>query len=212
MELSLEAIIGIVSLLLGGSGLTAIITWRYVRKKAKAEASLAEAEAERAKFESVQAAVNATKEVQDSYQQLLSDMKSDREEQRAYVEEQKQYIAELKEDRRHLRAERDELRERQDKLERTMRDLQDKVARQGRMYEATRPLLCGRRSCIDRIPVAPSVGEETDATSQPVSENPPATVAKADQPEAQPAEARQTAKKRVTRKPKVNEIDPYNGD
>lgn len=208
MELTLESIIGIVSLILGGSGLTAIITWRYVRKKAKAEASLAEAEAERAKFESVQAAVNATKEVQDSYQQLLADMKADREEQRAYVEEQKQYIAELKEDRRHLRSERDELRERQDKLERTMRELQDKVARQGRMYEATRPLLCGRRSCIDRIPVAPLDSEATDATSQPAIPAPdeaaPIVIAK--------TEASQTAKKRVTRRTKQNEIEPYNGD
>lgn len=156
MELSLEAIIGIASLFLGGSGIVGIVTWRWARKKAKAEATEAEAMAEKAKFEAVQAAVNATKEVQDSYQQLLADMKADREEQRAYAEEQKQYIAELKEDRRHLREERDELRGRVDGIEKVQRDLLFDVAKLKRSVAFYRPLACGRQDCPDRIVVTAS--------------------------------------------------------
>lgn len=139
MELSVESIIGIVSLLLGGSGLTAVITWRSARKKAKAEASSAE-------FAAVQAAMAALKDMQDSYRQMVSDVNNDREEQR-------KYIAELKEDRKHLREERDELRARQNDLEKAVRDLKNDVARMGRKVDAMRPLLCGRSKCPDRMPV-----------------------------------------------------------
>lgn len=165
MEFTSETIISFVTLLLGGGGIGAILTWRYQRKKAKAEAEQAEAEAkqkeaeaEKAKFEAIQSAATATKEIQDSYQQLLADMKTDRE-------EQKTYINELKEDRRHLRDERDELRGRQDKLEEVVRGLQRDVARNGRMVEMMRPFLCGREKCPHRVAVvvsADGVAEPTE--------------------------------------------------
>lgn len=160
MEISLEAIISLVGLLFGGGTIGGFLTWKYARKKAKAEAAQAEAEAkqkeaeaEKARYEAIQASVAATKEVQDSYQQLIADMKTDREDQRHYMEEQKQYIAELKEDRVHLRHERDELRKRQDDLEETMRSLQMDVARNSRMVAFMRPFLCGRDGCAIRMPV-----------------------------------------------------------
>lgn len=152
MEFSLDTILSIATLLLGGGG-GAFFTWKWQKVKAKAEAGQAEAEAEKAKYEAIQSAASATKEIQDSYQQLLADMKADREEQRAYAEEQKQYIAELKEDRKHLRQDRDELRKRQDMLEETVRTLQADVARNGRMVECMRPFLCGRQGCPDRVSV-----------------------------------------------------------
>lgn len=161
MEISLSDIITLLTLLLSGGGIGVFFTWQYQRKKAKAEAEQAEAEAkqkeaeaEKAKYEAIHSAASATKEIQDSYQQLLADMKADREEQRSYAEEQKQYIAELKEDRKHLRHERDELRDRQDKLEEDVRLLKADVARNGRMVEAMRPFLCGREDCAIRVPVA----------------------------------------------------------
>lgn len=152
MEIQLDTIISIASLFIGG-GSGAFFTWRWQRAKARAEAKSAEAEAEKAKYEAIQSAASATKEIQDSYQQLLADMKADREEQRAYADEQKQYIAELKEDRKHLREDRDDLRKRQNALEDTVRSLQDDVARNGRMVKCMRPLLCGRRNCPDRVSV-----------------------------------------------------------
>lgn len=171
MELSLETIISIITLLAGGTGIGTFFTWRYQRKKAAAEAKQAEAEAkqreaeaEKAKFEAIQAAASATKEIQDSYQQLLSDMRADHENQRTYNEEQKQYIAELKDDRKHLREERDELRERQDKLEETVRNLQFEVARNSRMVAFMRPFLCGREDCAIRVPVTISANGEVEPT------------------------------------------------
>ena len=135
MEITLEAIISLVGLFVGGGG-GAFFTWKWMRKKAKAEAQVAE--------------IDAAKELQDVYQQLINDIKVDRE-------EQKQYIVELKEDRHHLRAERDDLRRRQDTLEETVRRLQGEVDRNSHKLDLLRPLLCGRDNCAIRVPVPATV-------------------------------------------------------
>ena len=170
MEITLEAIISVIGLLFGGSGIGALITWRYQRKKARAEAKEAEATAERAKYEAMQANTRLIKDIQNSYQQLTTDLKANLDTQQEYNEEQKQYIRELKEDRQHLRRERDELRDRQDKLEEDVRSLQRDVARNGRMVEAMRPFLCGRSKCPDRTAVVVSpegeIREQTRRTKK----------------------------------------------
>ena len=129
MEINIDTIIAILGLFIGG-GSGAFFTWRYQRKKAKAEAVTAEAD--------------AAKELQDVYQQLITDIKTDRDEQKAYINE-------LKEDRNHLRKDRDDLRKRQDELEQQVRSLQKDVARNGRMVECMRPFLCGKSGCKDRM-------------------------------------------------------------
>lgn len=141
MELSIDTIISIASLLVGGGG-GAFFTWRWQRARAKAEAKGAEAD--------------AAKELQDVYQQLITDIKTDRDEQKAYINE-------LKDDRRHLRQDRDDLRKRQDEQEEQIRTLQRDVARNGRMVECMRPFLCGKApECKDCVPVAiTSEGEVT---------------------------------------------------
>ena len=126
MEITFSDILSIITLLAGGGGIGWWFTWRYTRRKERAEAVTAEA--------------SAAKELQDVYQQLINDVKTDRDEQKAY-------ISELKEDRRHLRQDRDELRDRQDKLEEQVRGLQFEVARNSRMVAFMRPLLCGRQGC-----------------------------------------------------------------
>jgi flagellar biosynthesis GTPase FlhF len=165
MEITIDSLIAILSLLLGSGG-GAFFTWRYQQRKAKSEAKAAEAEAERAKFEAMQANAQLIKEIQDSYQQLTADLKANLETQQQYNEEQKQYIAELKEDRRHLRQERDDLRKRQDKTDENVRDLQMKVARYGRILECMRPFLCGRDGCAIRVPVTISDDGEIDPRRQ----------------------------------------------
>ena len=120
MEFSVDTLVGILGLFVGGGG-GAFFTWRWQRAKAKAEAKSAE--------------VDAAKEMQDVYQQLIADIKTDRD-------EQKTYIRELKEDRRHLREDRDELRDRIDKTDEKVRNLQREVARNGQRLEALRPFLC----------------------------------------------------------------------
>jgi chromosome segregation ATPase len=132
MEFTISDIISIVGLLLGGGSLGGFFTWRYARRVKAAEAEQSEA--------------SAAKEVQDVYQQLISDVKTDRDEQKAYIQE-------LKDDRRHLREERDDLRNRIDRTEETVRNLQREVARNGRVVESLRPFMCGLLGCKDRQPV-----------------------------------------------------------
>lgn len=132
MELNLEIIASVIGLLLGGGGLGGIITWKYARMKERGEARQAENQ--------------ATKELQDIYQQLIADIKTDRD-------EQKSYINELKSDRNNLRHDRDELRERQEKMEAEVAGLKRDVARHGRLVDSMRPLLCGCMDCKDRLPV-----------------------------------------------------------
>ena len=167
-----------IGLIFGGSGIGALIGWRYQKKKAKAEAKQAEAEAERAKYEAMQANAQLIKEIQASYQQMTVDLKTNLDTQQEYNDEQKQYIQELKEDRSHLRQERDDQRIQIERLTRTMsewknesdekiRNLQIQVARNGRQIECMRPLLCGREGCAIRVPVTISESGEIDKTLRP---------------------------------------------
>lgn len=144
MEVTFADIFNVISLLLGGGGLGYFFSWRYNRRKEKAEVEQAE--------------TTAAKEMQDMYQQLIEDVKRDRDEQKAY-------IVELKEDRQHLRQERDDLRTRLEQVEEMVHSLQIAVARNGRMVEAMRPMLCGRRGCKDREPVT-FEGEGMEANSK----------------------------------------------
>lgn len=153
MEITFDTIASILGLLLGGGSIGTLLTWRYQRNKAKAEAKQAEAEAEKTKYEAMQANAQLIKDIQGSYQQLAADLKANLDTQQQYNDEQKQYIAELKEDRAHLREERNELRARQDKLEEQVRTLQFDVARNSRVVAFMRPFLCGRDCCPDRQPV-----------------------------------------------------------
>ena len=144
MEINIGDIVSIIGLLAGGGGAGWWLTWRYTRRKEQAEAVGAEA--------------TAAKELQDVYQQLINDIKTDRDEQKAYIQE-------LKEDRRHLREDRDDLRKRQDTLEETVRSLQRDVSRNGRVVECMRPFLCGRENCQIRVPVTISPQGDVEKTT-----------------------------------------------
>lgn len=133
-------ILEIIGCITGGGGLVGFIvgsaTVRYERMKSRGEARSAENEATRA--------------VQDVYQEMVEDVKKDREEQKAY-------IAELKEDRIHLRKDRDEQRAENEKLRENYNKLLDEVQSvktelvvQNRKIEATTPFLCSR-NCADRL-------------------------------------------------------------
>ena len=161
-SISLETIASILGLLLGGGSIGTILTWRYQRKKAQAEAKQAEAEAEKTKYEAMQANAQLIKDIQGSYQQLAADLKANLDTQQEYNEEQKQYISELKQDRQHLREERDELRGRIDKLEANQRKLQFEVDRNTRTVDCMRPMLCGRDGCAIRVPVTISAAGEIE--------------------------------------------------
>ena len=128
MEISFDTILSILGMFVGG-GAGAFFTWRYQRKKAKAEAESAE--------------IDAAKDLQDMYQQMLEDSKADRE-------DRKQQMSELRQERDHYKQDRNELRDRLDKTDETVRQLQREVARNGRQIEMMRPFLCYDSKCKKR--------------------------------------------------------------
>ena len=139
MEITLEAIISLLGLFVGGGG-GAFFTWRYLRRKAKAEAVTAE--------------IDATKDMQDMYQQMLEDAKRDREDRREQVEE-------LRKDRDHYKQERNELRDKMEQLTRSFMDwrleadndrskMKMDIAKLGRKVETMVPFMCGNLTCKDR--------------------------------------------------------------
>ena len=150
MEITIDSIIGILGLLFGGGALGGIFTWRWQRKKAKAEAQTEE--------------VNMAKAVQDTYQQMLEDKQKE-------VEDNHRLIAELREDRDHYKQGYIEFRDKLDKLDTEFRNFRNEtekereqmkrdIARNGRQLECMRPFLCGREDCALRVPVTISqVGE-----------------------------------------------------
>ncbi len=139
MEITLEAIISLLGLFVGGGG-GAFFTWRFMRRKAKAEAVTAE--------------VDAAKDMQDMYQQMLEDAKHDREDRREQVDE-------LRKDRDHYKQERDELRDKMEQLTRSFMDwrieadndrskMKMDIAKLGRKVETMVPFMCGNLQCKDR--------------------------------------------------------------
>jgi uncharacterized membrane protein len=139
MEITLDAIISLLGLFVGGGG-GAFFTWRYLRRKAKAEAVTAE--------------IDATKDMQDMYQQMLEDAKRDREDRREQVEE-------LRKDRDHYKQERNELRDKMEQLTRSFMDwrieadndrskMKMDIAKLGRKVETMVPFMCGNLTCKDR--------------------------------------------------------------
>ena len=140
MEITIESIIGIMGLLLGG-GSGAFFTWRWQKRKAKAEAETEE--------------VNMAQRVQDTYQEMLEDKQKE-------VQDNQRLIDDLRADREHYRKENNELRQRQDKTDDVVRDLQMQGARNGRMVEMMRPFLCFDIKCKKRQRVHPSECEGVD--------------------------------------------------
>ena len=144
----------LLGLFLGGGGIGALISWRYMRRQEEAKTKEQEANA-------VTAEVTATKEVQDVYQQMVNDLKE-------AWKEQKEYIGELNNDRRNLREERNDLREQikslKDELESLREEMrrqqdeqrkerirqEDKVAHLGRVVKAMKPLMCSLSDCKNR--------------------------------------------------------------
>ena len=159
MEITIDTLISLAGLLLGGGG-GAFFTWRYMRRKAKAEAVQAEAEAKVAE-------VDMAQKVQDTYQQILEDKQKE-------VEDNHRLIEELRQDRDHYKKDRDELRKEVESLtkkfmdfkldnEKNMLQMKRDIARNGRMVECMRPLLCGREGCAIRVPVVISAAGEVES-------------------------------------------------
>ena len=86
---------------------------------------------------------NGMKVEQDTYQELITDLKT-------AWKEQKDYIAELHEDRRNLRKERDELKNQIDVLNKKVNEQQQEIDDLKRITRALKPLLCSQVGCSAR--------------------------------------------------------------
>jgi uncharacterized membrane-anchored protein YhcB (DUF1043 family) len=122
MEITLEAIISLIGLFIGGGG-GAFFTWRYMRRKAKAEA--------------VQAEVDAAKDKQDYYQQIIEDVAKDRD----YYKQERDEIRERMDKMAHsfmdwrMEADNDRM------------DMKMQIAKLGRKVESMVPFMCGDLQC-----------------------------------------------------------------
>ena len=182
MEISLEAIISLITLFVGGTGVTGFFFWRQHKrteeanaKRAEAEAKQAEAEAKLKEVEAKAAEVDMAQKVQDTYQQILDDKQKE-------VEDNHRLINELREDRDHYKKGYVEFRDQLDKLAKEFRDFRTQtederaamkrdIARNGRMVEALRPFTCGLApECQKCVPVTISATGELERTIRP--ENP----------------------------------------
>lgn len=145
-----DSFTNILSLIFGGS-LISIVTWRFARQKAAAEAKQAEAAAKQAEAEAEKAKAEAVKERQDYYQQMADDIAKDRD---YYKQERDEYRMTIK-----------RYDERMDQLERA-------VARNGRMVEAMRPFMCADLSCKLRKRVILSEDGTLEKQPKPKKEKP----------------------------------------
>ena len=145
-----DSLTNILSLLFGGS-LISVITWKFARRKAAAEAKQAEAAARQAEAEAKKAEAEALLEKQNYYQQMAEDLSKDRD---------------------YYKQDRDEQRDRLDKLTRSMTewkrltdqtidDLRRQVSRNGRQLEAIRPFVCADLKCKKRVRVTTLENVET---------------------------------------------------
>lgn len=129
-EIGLMQLIGIV---LGSNSIVgfivALITVKYQKKKVQGEAHSAQYE--------------GMKVEQDTYQELILDLKG-------AWKEQKEYIAELHEDRRNLRREKDELKEQINNLEQKVSAQQNEIDDLRRIVNTFKPLICSQVGCNGR--------------------------------------------------------------
>ena len=158
MEITLEGIVALITLFIGGSGIGGILTWRWMKKKAKAEADQAAAEAKQKEAEAKAAEVELAQKIQDTYQEILEDKQKE-------VEDNHRLIAELREDRDHYKKGYVEMRDDVEKLSKEFYEFKQStlkerehmkrdIARNTRIAESSRPFMCGLApDCPKCVPV-----------------------------------------------------------
>ena len=157
MEITLEAIISLIGLFIGGGG-GCFFTWRWMSRKAKAEADQAAAEAKEKEAQAKAAEIEMAQKVQDTYQEMLEDKNKE-------VEDNHRLIAELREDRDHYKQGYMEMRDEVEKLskdfynfkretENERQKMKSDIARNTRIAESSRPFMCGLApDCAKCVPV-----------------------------------------------------------
>ena len=169
---NLDTLLNLAGLLTGG-GFGIFFTWRYMKRKAKADAEKAEAEAKQAAAEARQAEIDMAQKVQDTYQEMLEDKNKE-------VADNQRLIAELREDRDHYKQGYMEMREEVEKLskdfyefkrdtEAERQKMKRDIARNTRIAESSRPFMCGLApECAKCVPVI--ISDEGAVTPKPAAD------------------------------------------
>lgn len=142
MEITLEAIISLIGLFIGG-GAGAWFTWKWQKKKAKAEAETAE--------------VDTVKNMQEAYDKMF-------EQVNRYLEDATGKVEGLRSERDHYKQERDDLRQNVEKLtklyyelktegEKERSNLRVSINQLRSQIKSIAPLTCGVLRCKLRQPV-----------------------------------------------------------
>jgi hypothetical protein len=171
---NLDTLLNLAGLLTGG-GFGIFFTWRYMKRKAKAEAEQAEAEAKQKEAEAKSAEVDMAQKVQDTYQEML-------EYKQKEVDDNHRLIEELRADRDHYKQGYVEMRDEVEKLTKDFydfkRETEDErqkmkrdIARNTMLAESSRPFMCGLApECAKCVPVIISDEGVVTPKAKPVAD------------------------------------------
>ena len=171
---NLDTLLNLAGLLTGG-GFGIFFTWRYMKRKAKADAEKAEAEAKQAAAEARQAEIDMAQKVQDTYQEMLEDKQKE-------VADNQRLIEELRTDRDHYKQGYMEMRDEVEKLskdfyefkrdtEAERQKMKRDIARNTRIAESSRPFMCGLApECSKCVPVIISDEGAVTPKAKPASD------------------------------------------
>ena len=171
---NLDTLLNLAGLLTGG-GFGIFFTWRYMKRKAKADAEKAEAEAKQAAAEARQAEIDMAQKVQDTYQEMLEDKQKE-------VADNQRLIEELRTDRDHYKQGYMEMRDEVEKLskdfyefkrdtEAERQKMKRDIARNTRIAESSRPFMCGLApECEKCVPVIISDEGAVTPKAKPVAD------------------------------------------
>lgn len=134
MEITIDTILNVAGLIFGGGALGGLLTWRFTRRKAQAEAIEAEAEAEQKKAE-------AEQERQNYYQQIIDDIAKDRDYYKTERDNLRQKLDSIAQEVSEIKRTGEEERSR---LQLTIESLTQKV-------DSMEPKLCYRMECPNRL-------------------------------------------------------------
>lgn len=139
-EMSITVIVEVLGIILSGGGLigfaVGFATFKWQRMKARGEARQSELE--------------ATKTEQDTYQEIITDLKEHNDELRKYNSEQRSYNVQLEEERKQLVKERNEWRHQQEVYDEKIRNNELRIARLSNRVDALTPLICTMVDCQKR--------------------------------------------------------------
>jgi hypothetical protein len=171
---NLDTLLNLAGLLTGG-GFGIFFTWRYMKRKARAEAVQAEAEAKQKEAEAKSAEVDMAQKVQDTYQEML-------EYKQKEVDDNHRLIEELRADRDHYKRGYVEMRDEVEKLTKDFydfkRETEDErqkmkrdIARNTMLAESSRPFMCGLApECAKCVPVIISDEGVVTPKAKPVAD------------------------------------------